>query len=184
MQDAECWKIESRKYDDSLHRLWTCCRPVPVGPLPRGAGPAPAAAFLIPARTVVREKSGQEWSSDYQVVAYFFAGVHFQVMALCKESGREFYCNSCTPPELDKIRRVVRYVDMDLDVLVDRFFSARVLDRTEFVENTVKFGYPQALVDRVQEDLRGLLKAIRLRRGVFSAQMNPCVEQDGVDTGL
>lgn len=167
--DAQ-WRIDSRKYDGSAHREWTRCKPL-VLPSP-SSGHLPAHALLIPAGTPVRERSGHEWSSDYDVVAYFYPRRHYQVMSLYKSGGTEFYCNCCALPEIDGENRVIRYVDMDLDVFVDRCYAAKVLDEAEFGENATRFAYPRELVDRIRKDLLVLLGEIRYRRGVFSPQFD------------
>lgn len=165
--ESTLWKIISRKYDGSVHRIWTSAYPLQPRPLYKSET-LPVFSLLIPARTLVEEGNGDSWSSSYNVVACFYAAKYFQVMMLQKRSGLEFYCNCCTVAEIDESRQEVRFIDMDLDVLVDANSSMRVVDHEEFAENRELYKYPEDLCLRVEEDLEDLKRQVRQRRGVFA----------------
>lgn len=128
----------------------------------------PLFSLLVPAQTDVIEANGETWSSTYDVVACFYAAKHYQVMILKKRTGWQYYCNSCAVAEIDQEHRQVRFVDLDLDLLVDAEGSMRIADRDEFADHAIAYGYPQALQDRVEQDLEELMRQVRQRRGVFS----------------
>ncbi len=163
------WQISSSKYDGTRHRVWTCAYPLQDRPQYRD-DVTPYFTLLVPAHTVVEEGNGDHWSSPFDVVACFYAAKYYQVMVLCKETGTEYYCNSCTIADIDEIHREVRFADMDLDLLVDQTGVVRVVDHNEFERNRVLFHYPDYVSLRVQADLEELKKSVRLRQGVFSSK--------------
>ncbi len=166
-ENCNTWQIRSSKYDGTSHRLWTRAYPLQDHPLYRGDA-TPYFTLLVPAHTVVEEGNGDRWSSPYDVVACFYAAKYYQVMVLYKETGTEYYCNSCTIAEIDENRQEVRFADMDLDLLVDQTGDARVVDQSEFEQNRLLLHYPEYVSLRVQTDLEELKKSVRLRQGVFS----------------
>lgn len=161
------WRICSRKYDGSFHRLWTCAYPQQMNSLFSDEF-TPHLSLLIPARTKVVEASGKNWSSPYDVIACFFAEKYYQVMVLLKEGGTEYYCNSCTIAKIDEIEREVNFVDLDIDLLVDASGAMRVVDQQEFEDNKFHYQYPAPVVASVLRDLDDLQKMASNRLGVFS----------------
>jgi len=176
VDERQPWTIISQKFDGSTHRLWTCAYPLQARPLYKSED-LPHFTLFIPAYAEVIEGGGEVWSSTYDVLACFYAAKHYQVMLLQKSLGNEFYCNSCSIPEINEERREVRFVDLDLDLLVDRLGLTRVVDRIEFALNQKRFGYPAELCARVEQDLEELVRQARLRRGVFAPQYGRYVKQ-------
>ena len=166
-KDAASWIIESMKYDGQRHRVWTNAQALQPYPDYRGEF-VPYFMLSVKAHTPVIEANGYQWSSPYDVIACFYAAKHYQVMVLCKQPVFEYYCNSCTVAQIDTASRRVWFVDLDLDLVVDKNHVPRVVDREEYEENIVRFGYPDALCQRVEEDLEELTKQVRLQRGIFS----------------
>jgi len=163
------WTIISRKFDGSLHRRWTRAHPLQPSPQYKG-DEIPQFSLLIPAFTPVQEGDGHSWTSSYDVVACFYALRHYQVMMLKKVAGTEYYCNSCSMAEIDEVAHEVRFIDLDLDLLVDHSGLMRLVDDDEFAVNRVRYGYSEDLCQRVERDLEHLMGQVRHRRGVFSAQ--------------
>lgn len=160
------WRIESRKFDGAAHRFWTCCHPLQPRLWYKG-GLAPDLVLHVPPRSPVQEADGRIWSSDYDVFSCFFAARHFQATVLCKRGGVEYYCNVCTVARVDRIRRRVVYVDLELDVKVGAG-SVEVVDQDEFEQGAARYGYSALLRERMFADLDRLTREARLRRGVFS----------------
>ncbi|PWI58108.1 DUF402 domain-containing protein [Sulfoacidibacillus thermotolerans] len=167
MERELCWRIRSIKYDGSFHRLWTCAYPLQTQQEEQ-RGDALTFAMWIPAGEKVLEPTGVTWDSPYDVIACFYSSKFYQVMILLKEGKTEYYCNSCTPPEIDITQREVRFVDLDLDLLVDATGTMRVVDQSEFLRNAVEYAYPEEIMLRVQEDLGELQQMAQGRKGVFS----------------
>ena len=54
---------------------------------------------------------------------------------------RLYYCNVNMPPSLRD--KVLTYIDLDIDILVQPDFSYQVLDLDEFQDNTERYGYSE-----------------------------------------
>ena len=76
---------------------------------------------------------------------------------------RNFYCNLNLPPTFEN--DILDYVDLEIDVLVWRDFSVRILDVEEFEENARVYDYSATLRAEVDENLKTLLSLIE--RKVF-----------------
>ena len=161
------WRIESRKYDGSLHRVWPKAIPLQTSPIYR-EDTLPYFSLLLPAHSPVIESSGEIWSSSYDVIACFFAGKYYQVMVLCKSIGTEYYCNSCSIASIDTQARLVSYIDMDLDVIIDHRRHVRIVDQDEYEQHAKKYRYPMPLQSKVQADLEKLVRQVRLQKGIFA----------------
>ena len=163
---GKSWRIESRKFDGAAHRFWMCCHPLQ----PRlwySGGLAPELVLHVPPGAPVKEADGRVWSSDYDVFSCFYVARHFQATVLCKQGGVEYYCNVCTIPRVDRVRRRVVYVDLEIDVMVGAN-SVEVVDQDEFERNAARYGYSALLRERVFADLERLTREARMRQGVFS----------------
>jgi protein associated with RNAse G/E len=55
---------------------------------------------------------------------------------------------------------ILSYIDLDIDVTVWPDGRVEVLDRDDFEENTVKFGYPQDVIDKAEAALVEVLQLI------------------------
>ncbi len=161
------WRIESRKYDGSLHRVWESSYPL-YSVTPNRDEYAPDFMLKIPANAKVIEADGKEWGSAYDVIACFYAHRHYQVMVLRKGRMNEFYCNICTIAEIESEKRLVKFIDLDLDLLIDKTRTLRVVDQDEFEANSLLYGYPEELMMRAQADLAELMRQARRQKGVFS----------------
>ena len=80
----------------------------------------------------------------------------------------ESYANVALPAEFDG--ETVRWVDLDLDVLIRSTGAVSLVDVDEFVEHGARFGYPGDLVRRATETGDALLAAARGRREPFDRE--------------
>lgn len=71
--------------------------------------------------------------------------------------GNRFYCNVTQPPRFEN--GVLSYVDLDIDVLVERDFSYRILDLDDF-EN---YPYPAGVKQSAREALEELVRLVESR---------------------
>jgi protein associated with RNAse G/E len=78
---------------------------------------------------------------------------------------RNFYCNINLPPQFAD--GVLDYIDLDIDVLISKEFSIKVLDTDEYEQNSQKFQYPQAIKEGVQRALSELLDLAESRQFPF-----------------
>lgn len=81
---------------------------------------------------------------------------------------RNFYCNINMPPVFSG--KVLDYVDLDLDLLIGPDLQPRLLDESEYAANKLKYGYPEELLSKVEENLAELSELVRLRRFPFRAR--------------
>jgi protein associated with RNAse G/E len=81
---------------------------------------------------------------------------------------RNFYCNINSPPIFDG--RVLSYVDLDIDVLVNPDFSYQILDLEDFEQNSKLFGYPAEVQSRALGAVEELIDLIGARSFPFSEE--------------
>ncbi len=79
---------------------------------------------------------------------------------------RNFYCNINMLPTFEK--KILNYVDLDIDVLVWKDFSFEILDLDEFEENAVKYHYSPQVYDKANESLAELIVMIEKKSFPFS----------------
>ncbi|HEY6803550.1 MAG TPA: DUF402 domain-containing protein [Pyrinomonadaceae bacterium] len=71
---------------------------------------------------------------------------------------KSFYCNINLPPTFDG--KLLKYVDLDIDVLVQPDLSHQVLDLDDFDANAKLYSYPAELRDRAHQALAELINLI------------------------
>jgi protein associated with RNAse G/E len=101
-------------------------------------------------------------------VEYYWLDRWYNVFRFLGPEGalRNFYCNINQPPDFDG--RVLSYVDLDIDVLVQPDFSFRILDLDEFEQNAVRYRYPFELQNCARKALDELVERIENRKFPFS----------------
>ena len=77
----------------------------------------------------------------------------------------ESYANVSLPAEFDGA--CVRWVDLDLDVLIRSTGETAIIDHDEFAEHRARFAYPDALVRRATATADALFVAARARLAPF-----------------
>jgi hypothetical protein len=75
------------------------------------------------------------------------------------------YVDIATPPRWDGA--VVRTVDLDLDVVLDRSGRVFVDDEDEFADHRVRYGYPEEIVRLAERTCAEVLRAVRSARPPF-----------------
>jgi protein associated with RNAse G/E len=73
-------------------------------------------------------------------------------------SFRNYYCNINLPPKFED--RVLDYVDLDIDVLAWPDGRRNILDRADFEESAVRFGFSDGLRKQAENALNELLTLI------------------------
>jgi len=146
--------VISRNYDLSIRRKWK-------GRLIRERGP------LI---ELVGEFDRDVAHPELGIVGrgtlsheYYWRDRWYNVFRFNKPCGerRSYYCNINMPPKFEG--GVVDYVDLDIDVVVRPDGGYCVLDREEFTESAIKFGYTQEFKVKVELALENLLGVIERR---------------------
>jgi protein associated with RNAse G/E len=98
---------------------------------------------------------------------YYWLDCWYNVFRFGARDGKfqNFYCNVSMPPAFDG--RVLSYVDLDIDVLVKPDFSFQVLDREDFADNALRYGYPVEVQEKAHGALAELIGLIESRSFPF-----------------
>ena len=122
---------------------------------------------------VTQDFAGQVYHSwkgphtePFDVRNHFWSDRWYNVMRCDrpKAGGLEYwYCNVTTPAQYDG--EFIRYVDLDLDVIVAPDGAARVVDEDEFLEHSGIMGYPPDVIDQARRAVDELLSLVH--RGAF-----------------
>jgi protein associated with RNAse G/E len=78
---------------------------------------------------------------------------------------RNYYCNINVPPTFNG--RVLSYVDLDLDILVQPDFSYQVLDAEDFERNAKRYSYSLETQDNARRAVAELIGMIQIRQFPF-----------------
>ncbi|HKY44180.1 MAG TPA: DUF402 domain-containing protein [Pyrinomonadaceae bacterium] len=79
---------------------------------------------------------------------------------------KNFYCNINVPPRFDG--RVLSYIDLDIDVLVEPDLTYKILDEDDFEENAQRYHYPQEVQVNARAALAELIELIESRSFPFN----------------
>jgi len=101
-------------------------------------------------------------------VEYYWLDRWYNIFRFHKPDGtvRNYYCNVNTPPEFDG--QDLKYVDLDIDILVSNDFSYAVLDLDEFESNAVRYRYTPEIKTRAHQALGELRTLIETRSFPFN----------------
>lgn len=140
--------INSRNYDQSIRRSWTCDLIRQQGDLIELVGEF---AFDVDHPDLGQLTKG---TISYE---YYWLDRWFNVFQFHEPEGsfRNWYCNINMPPHFEK--GVLDYVDLDIDILIWPSGEIVVLDEEEFAVNAEKFGYPPAIRSAVESARSSLL---------------------------
>lgn len=109
-------------------------------------------------------------TSGTKSLEYYWLDRWYNVFRLSQPAGqlRNYYCNVNMPPDFDG--QTLRYVDLDIDVLVEPDFSYRILDLEDFEENAARFGYPDLVRAASRKALDSLVELIETRAFPFNQE--------------
>ncbi len=150
-------KIYAYKHDESLHRTWRGVNVVLYND-----------EMIVVANTHAKviESSGRNWFTQEPSIAFFYFKYFYNVIAMLKKDGIYFYCNLSSPAVADS--EGIKYVDYDLDVRVTPSFTYKVLDKKEYLENSLKYGYSDDLKEVIEKTLKYLLVKIKDKKHPFN----------------
>ncbi len=91
---------------------------------------------------------------------YYWLDRWYNVFRFAQPSGelRGYYCNINVPPTFDG--RVLSYIDLDVDILIESDLSYRVVDREDFELNAARFGYSNEVRLNAENALNELIRLI------------------------
>jgi uncharacterized protein len=155
--------INSRKFDNSVHRSWQCRLLEETFDYWLFAGEF--------SREVRHEQLGiiRRKTFSYE---YYFKNKWFNVFRFHEPEGdfKFYYCNINMPPKFEN--NVLDYVDLDLDVLVQKDFSFKILDEDEFEQNSKLYGYSNEIKLKAKKTLNELLLNIQQRDFPFEYKIS------------
>jgi uncharacterized protein len=147
------------KYDGSEHRRWP-------------ARLAKAEGSLLVLDAVFEEEIQHDLLGTISLgtvsTEFYWLDRWYNVFRFSDPSGRlqKFYCNVNQPPEFDG--SVLRYIDLDIDVLVAPDLTYKVLDLEDFEENAQRYAYPDEVQTNAHNALAELLALIEAKAFPFT----------------
>lgn len=78
-------------------------------------------------------------------IEYYWLDRWYNIFRFHRPDGklRNYYCNVNVPPEFDG--ETLKYVDLDIDILVNSDFSYQILDLDEFERHANLYGYSEEI---------------------------------------
>ena len=138
------YTINARKFDGTLNRTWKCELLEQKESLYLFKGIFEKEVNHVDIGLIRRGTFSYE---------YYWLDCWFNVFKFYEPSGefKCFYCNINLPPIISNY--ILDYVDLDLDILVDKDSSYKILDEEEFQFNIKKFNYSQELIKNVRSSV-------------------------------
>jgi uncharacterized protein len=161
-QMTENITINSRKLDNSIQRSWQC----------RFVEETPDYWLFVGEfdREITHKQLGviRRKTVSYE---YYFKDKWFNIFRFHEPEGdlKYYYCNINMPPKFEN--NVVDYVDLDIDILVQKDFSFKILDEDEFKFNSQKFAYSEELKLNVNRSIKDLTDLIERRQFPFDGNL-------------
>lgn len=160
LQPGDAITVRALKYDGTAYRRWVghfCARAATSVSLMATFGPEVEGRSPFFAGDGARE--------------YFYTDRHYNVIAGYAPDGvlRACYCNICQPARflLTDAGAELRFVDLDIDVLVEPDGRCIVTDEDEFARNAQTYHYPAPVRAAAQAAIVTLLQHVRERQAPF-----------------
>ena len=151
--------VSVQKYDGTEHRRWTARVAKTIGPL-----------------LILNAVFGEEIQHDLLgtiasgtiSTEYYWLDRWYNVFRFSDpdQKLKNFYCNINVPPRFDG--RVLSYIDLDIDVLVEPDLTYKILDEDDFEENAQHYRYSQEVQSNARAALAELIGLIESRSFPFN----------------
>jgi len=107
-------------------------------------------------------------ASGTHSLEYYWLDRWYNVFRFSHANGelRNYYCNINVPPTFNG--RVLSYIDLDLDILVQPDFSYQILDAEDFETNAKLYAYTEELRANARRALEELVGMIEQRAFPFA----------------
>lgn len=150
-------KIKSFKHNGTLHRVWE-----------DNVMLKHTDDFIIGANnhTSVREGGGKRWHTKAPAVFYFHADFWFNIIGMMKGNDIKYYCNISSPFLFES--GSILYIDYDLDVIVKKDMSFKIVDKNEYEFHKKQMHYSKELEEVLYSNLEVLIQWIQRRKGPFT----------------
>lgn len=106
-------------------------------------------------------------ASGTRSLEYYWLDRWYNVFRFAQPNGelRNYYCNINVPPTFDG--EILRYIDLDLDILVAPDFSYQVLDVEDFERNATTYEYSLEVQGNARRAVDELIQMIQTRQFPF-----------------
>ena len=147
--------INARKYDGSLRRQWTAGVVSQTEELTIAVG-----RFEF---DVVHSDLGLIHKGTVSF-EHFWPNRWYNIFRFHEPDGslRNYYCNIAIPFTFDDA--TLEFIDLDIDVVVWPDGRVEVLDRDDFEQNSVNFGYPDDVIAAAEQSLVEIMELIEADR--------------------
>jgi protein associated with RNAse G/E len=158
IENGDAIVVSVLKYDGREHRRWPARIAETVGPL-----------IILDAvfdEEIEHDLLGKVLSGTIST-EYYWLDRWYNVFRFSSSDQvlQKFYCNINAPPQFDG--RVLSYVDLDIDVLVEPDLTYRILDEDDFEENARRYGYPEEIRANARRALTEVIELIESRAFPF-----------------
>lgn len=150
---SETRTVQIKKYDGSLHYEWTS-RLI-------DEDDERILLYAGPGRTLQHHTRQACYTYQSHSLECFMRRDGFTVQLDLETDGSiRHYCNNGLIPQLDE--DVIKFIDLDLDLVADVGGEWRLVDEEEFEENRVRFGYPDDVVIYVWNTVEDVKRRIEI----------------------
>lgn len=151
--------VRACKYDGSEHRRW-------LAKLLQQKG-----SLLVLDASFAEEISHDLLGtilSGTRSIEYYWLDRWYNVFRFSQPDGalRSYYCNINIPPEFDG--QTLKYVDLDIDILVEPDLTYRVVDLKDFELNARRYNYSNEVQAQARRALNELIDLIETRDFPFN----------------
>lgn len=160
MRPGQRIKVNSRKYDHSIRKSWTCELLEESDSLLVLSGIFDVDVSHPDLGEIRRGTISRE---------YYWFDRWYNIFRFDEPDGfalRNYYCNYAMPPVF--AGGVLDYVDLDIDMIVWPDLRYEVLDRDDFEENAAKYGYTNEIRTRAEQTIEKLKLMIENREFPFN----------------
>lgn len=152
MEIARELTIEAKKYDGRVRKTWH-----------GGVLSESSELILLVAKFEedVRHNDLGDIKKGTVSFEYFWLQKWYNLFRFHKPNGEilAYYINICMPPHIKG--NTLSYIDLDIDVVAWPHGRVDVLDRDDFEQNQVKFGYPAEVIAAAEDALAEVLEMIK-----------------------
>ena len=108
--------------------------------------------------------------SGTRTIEYYWLDRWYNIFRFMKDDNltKLYYCNINMPPILR--HKVLTYIDLDIDILVQPDFSYQVLDLDEFEENARRYSYSEEVKSKAQAAVDELVSMIARHQFPFDVR--------------
>ena len=117
----------------------------------------------------VVEADGRKWHAIEPAVSIFMKKQWFNVVAMIKTTGINYYVNLASPSVIED--NVIKYIDYDLDFKVDNTYFIKTLDEFEYKKHKKMLNYSENLDTVIKYNFYKVKALIEERKFPFTHEV-------------